>query len=69
MTKKYIHFDNRVVDYHFGIFENFNCTRGYQKLADKLEMKSIRTLGWLRTGGFLKSINDDCWNARYNMKR
>ncbi len=48
---------------------HFNCIYGYQKLAENLEFKNIRELGWLSGISFLETVRNNCWKARYNMRK
>jgi hypothetical protein len=63
---KYLDFNNRMnVDWR--IKYNFNCTHAYQKLWDKCLLKDNRRC-WFRKSHFVRSIDNACWDARYDMR-
>ena len=68
MTKnKRFDFDKRKVDWYFPRFY-IKSSKHYQKLDDKCLLKEFRGLGWLKNSTFIKTLNDLCWNARYEMR-
>lgn len=55
--------NRRNLDYRWK--NHFNCNYGYQKLGEKHTLKSIRGNSWLKTSRLIKTIYNNCWNARY----